>query len=577
MLRNHCLIFNLNYFGAGIFLLFISGMVFSQVPADAGAEGTDKCIVFTNPGASGFDISAAPNPVDGFTLPEGTVIGDITYTQYPIFNSQDPFENNWLFRFVDTLHIDTQKRVLSDQLLFKSGESFDPRILEEAGRLLRESDYLYDARVWPYQLCGDKVDVEVLTREVWTLSAGFSLSRSGGADEDSIWLSDSNFLGRGETFAIERTTSTDRDGFLFHYSDPNVTGSRYTLDLTYADNDDGFQTIVDIERPFYALDTTNAWGLKFNENERIDDIYDRGEDIASFQSNIKFSEIFYGHSNGWEEGVTRRWRYGVHFQEEIYSLAEGEIAPPVLPLDKKINYPFVAFNKIEEDFIKITNLNNMHRIEDFNLGRSWSVHLGYSNESFGSDRDRLVYSAGMRDAWRLNEGTLMQWEVGVDGMWQYDVDNSEDVEVVSKLRFYDGVGESHGTYLAFDLRWTKSLPVNKQILLGPEENLRGYPARYQSGDRSFIFTAEHRFYTDWHLFRLLRVGGAVFFDAGRAWFPGDENKGATGILADAGFGLRFSSSRAQTKTVLHVDVAFPFEKQDDIDSYQIVVKTKQSF
>ncbi|MGH1469709.1 MAG: BamA/TamA family outer membrane protein [Cellvibrionaceae bacterium] len=571
------MIFNRLSLSVSTFLVLFSGVVFSQTPADAGGEGTDKCIVFTTPGTSGFDISAAPDPVEGIVFPEGTTIGDITYTQFPIFDSSDPFENNWLFQLVDTLHIDTKEKVLRDQLLFRSGEAFSSRILDEAGRSLRDSNYLYDARVWPYQLCGERVDVEVLTREVWTLSTGFSLSRSGGADEESIWLSDSNFLGRGETFAIERTTSTDRDGFSFHYADPNVAGSRHTLDLTYADNDDGFQTIVDVQRPFYSLDTQDAWGLIYNDNERIDDLYDRGEEIASFQANIKQAEIYYGRSNGWQNGVTRRWWYGIRVQEEIYSPAEGETEPAVFPTNKKINYPFVAYNKIEENFIKIINLNNMHRIEDFNLGRTWGLRLGIADESFGSDRDRLVYSASLRDAWQLTEGILLQWEIGVDGMWQYDIDKSEDVQVVSKLRFYDGVGESHGTYLALDARWSRELPVNKQMLLGPEENLRGYPARYQSGDRSFVFTAEHRFYTDWHLFRLLRVGGAVFFDAGRAWFPGDENKDATGILADAGFGLRFASSRAQTKTILHVDIAFPFEKQDDIDSYQIVVTTKQSF
>lgn len=555
--------------------LFPSVAFAQQEPA--GGEGSESCIVFTEPGSSGFDISAAPSPVDGYSLPKNAVIGDIVFTQYPIFDASDPYENNWLFRLVDTLHIDTQEHVLEDQLLFRSGETFNPRILDEAGRSLRESNYLYDARVWPYQLCGDRVDVEVLTREVWTLSTGVSLSRSGGADEESIWLSDSNFLGRGETFAIEKTRSTDRDGFSFHYADPNVAGSRHTLDLTYADNDDGFQTIVDVQRPFYSLDTPDAWGLIINDNERVDDLYDRGEEIASFQTHIKQGEIYYGRSNGWEDGVTRRWWFGLRGQDETYRVADGETPPAILPIDKKIHYPFVAYNKIEEDFIKITNVNNMHRIEDFNLGRSWGLRLGIADEAFGSDRDRLVYNADFRDAWRLTEGILLQWNLTIDGMWQYDTDKSEDVEVVSKLRFYDGVGESHGTYLAFDARWTRNQPINKQILLGPEENLRGYPARYQSGDRSFVFTAEHRFYTDWHLFRLLRVGGAVFFDVGRAWFPGDENDDATGVLADAGFGLRFASSRAQTKTILHVDIAFPFEKQDDIDSYQIVVTTKQSF
>ena len=54
-----------------------------------------------------------------------------------------------------------------------------------------------------------------------------------------------------------------------------------------------------------------------------------------------------------------------------------------------------------------------------------------------------------------------------------------------------------------------------QLLLGGDNGLRGYPLRYQSGDRRALFTIEERAYTDWYPFRLVRVGGAVFYDPRR--------------------------------------------------------------
>jgi hypothetical protein len=553
----------------------MASLVHSQPPADVSA--VSNCTVFIEPGSSDFDISSLAQPAGDINLPDDAVIGDIVFTRYPIFNADDPQEDNALFRFVDFLHMDTRRKVIRDQLLFDTGDPLNKRVLYESARVLRDSEYLYDARVWPYRVCGNRVDIEVLTREVWTLTGGASFSRSGGSDETNISISDSNFLGYGKTFSLSRTSSTDRDGIEFSYTDPNVVGSRYTLDLFYADNDDGFHSALEAERPFYSLDARYAAGIGYNNHEQIDDLYERGEEVASFQTNLQQHEIRAGISDGWQGGVTKRWWFGLHAREENYSLAEGEPAPAQLPVDREINYPFVGFDYIEENFIQVSNLNQMHRIEDFNLGRSWGWRLGVADTAFGSDTNRLVYQANARNAWHVNGSTLMQVETSLGGMWRYSDNQVEGLLWELNWRWYDGVGKKQGTYLALDVNFARNLPLNQQLLLGSEEQLRGYPARYQNGTRSFVFSAERRFYTDWHLWRLLRVGGALFFDVGRAWEPGDELSGATGVLADVGFGIRLASSRAQTKQILHIDFAFPFEQEHDIDNVQVLVTAKQSF
>lgn len=536
-----------------------------------------QCTMYIEPGSSNFDISAVPQPAEDVDFPDNAKVGEIVFTRYPIFNPNDPEENNALFRLVDALHIDTRESVVQDQLLFDSGDPVDKRILNESARVLRDSDYLYDARVWPYRVCGNRVDVEVVTREVWTLSGGASVSREGGNDETSVSISDSNFLGYGKTFSLSRTSSTDRDGIEFNYQDPNVAGSRYTLDLFYADNDDGHHTELDAGLPFYSLDARYAGGISYGSHQRVDDIYERGEEVASYTTDLQTAELYFGTSNGWEDGATERWWYGVHSREENYGVAEDAAVPASLPESREINYPFIGFEFIEESFIQVSNLNHMHRIEDFNLGRSWSWRLGIADTIFGSDADRLVYRGNMRRAWKLNDSTLMQAKTSLSGMWRYNEDRSEDLVLESNWRWYDGVGRKQGTYLAMNFRFGRKLPTGQELLLGSEEQLRGYPARYQKGTRSFVFTAERRYYTDWHLWRLLRVGGAVFFDVGRAWEPGDENSGSSGVLADAGFGIRLASSRAQSKQIVHIDFAFPFQREDDIDSMQVLVTAKQSF
>jgi hemolysin activation/secretion protein len=114
-------------------------------------------------------------------------------------------------------------------------------------------------------------------------------------------------------------------------------------------------------------------------------------------------------------------------------------------------------------------------------------------------------------------------------------------------------------------------------LLGGDNGLRGYPLRYQSGNQRALLTLEERVYTDWYLFRLIRVGGAVFFDTGRAWGGPFENLTNPGWLSDLGVGLRLLNDRTSSSNVVHVDLAFPLDPDPNIKKVQFLVKTYLTF
>ena len=81
-------------------------------------------------------------------------------------------------------------------------------------------------------------------------------------------------------------------------------------------------------------------------------------------------------------------------------------------------------------------------------------------------------------------------------------------------------------------------------------------------------------YTDWYPLRLIRVGGAVFYDGGRAWGGSNPNEANSGWLNDVGFGLRLLTDRSAVGNVLHIDLAFPLNREGDIRAMQFIVKTK---
>ena len=86
-----------------------------------------------------------------------------------------------------------------------------------------------------------------------------------------------------------------------------------------------------------------------------------------------------------------------------------------------------------------------------------------------------------------------------------------------------------------------------------------------------------RWYSDWYLWRLVRVGGAAFADAGRAWGGLNQNSVNGGWLSDVGVGLRLAIDRTARANVLHLDVAVPLNRAPGIKSVQFLVKTELTF
>jgi hemolysin activation/secretion protein len=106
--------------------------------------------------------------------------------------------------------------------------------------------------------------------------------------------------------------------------------------------------------------------------------------------------------------------------------------------------------------------------------------------------------------------------------------------------------------------------------------LRGYPLRYQAGERRSLLSVEERFYTNVYPWRLFRIGYAAFLDVGRVSGTDPRATPSLGTLYDVGFGLRFSSPRASGKSVMHFDLAFPLNGDPSIDAVQLIIEAKSS-
>jgi outer membrane protein assembly factor BamA len=524
------------------------------------------------------ELQSEPNeplPTDAELEQAGAVFGDIRIDNKDVFDKNNPKDNKALFRLADKLHVRTRPSVIRHQLLFRPGDRYSRHAIEESARILRADRYFYDASIVPVRYHDGKVDVLVTTRDVWTLDPGLNFGRSGGTNSTGATLQELNILGTGSAVSIGHQTGVDRSGSSIGLADTHAFGTWTTVALNYAELSDGSFRSALINSPFYSLDTHWAGGVLAQDADQVDSLYDRGQIIDQFRDHGVFAQAYAGWSPGLQNDWVNRWSAGVTYDERLFTVVPTWTGATLLPEDRKFVYPWVRYERLEDDYVKLQNHDQIGRTEDFFLGTDITLLLGWADAAFGSSRSALLFQASagrgmmpsdsttilMTSAFtgRVEDGTL--YNGVLDGAIRYYVQQSKNWLLFTTLHADNG--------------WR--LDVDHQILLGGDNGLRGYPLRYQDGSGRALFSAEERYFTDWYPFRLVRVGAAVFFDAGRTWGSAPLASPSLGFLEDAGFGLRFGNARSGFGNVVHVDIAFPLVTQAGIDKAQFLVQTQASF
>lgn len=521
------------------------------------------------------DAAGATPPSFADLEAAGARIGQVRVLTRDIFDTDDPREDRLPFRWANALHVKTRRGVIERALLFRPGEAVSVRLIEETERLLREAKYLYDVEIRPAAVREGVVDIEVVTRDTWTLDPGISAGRSGGANTSSFGIKEDNLLGTGISLGFSRFNGIDRSGTQFEVVNPQVFGSRTALSVSRARNSDGRRDAVSVLRPFYALDTRWAAGASFSRDDRIDVLYDAGNPASSYRRRDNRGEVFAGLSSGLVGGWVQRWSAGVELQDDGYAVEPGATAPTRLPGDERFVAPFVRYQLVEDRFEKLGNRDLIGRPEFFALGLMATVQVGRAAPGLGSDRSAWLYAGEASRGFEDAAGRLLTASASVAG--HTEDGRAHRLRLGAKVRYYLPQGAQWLFYASASGDLLRNPNPTESLPLGGDNGLRGYPLRYQNGRQRALFTLEERFYTDLFPLRLYRVGGAAFLDVGRAWGGDSPATGKAGWLGNVGFGLRFFSVRTAFSNVVHVDLAFPIDPDTDVKRVQLLVKTKASF
>ena len=508
----------------------------------------------------------------------GATIRAIDIVVDNVFDPSDPEEDKALYRWANRVHMRTRPSVIEAALLFKVGDRYEGRVLDESARALRARGFLADVRIdyKTYDPATNTVDVQVRVRDAWSLSLNAKLSHSGGETEWGLGLQESNFLGRGKGLSASYKHTIDRNESLLSYSDDNVLNSRVRLGAVFAEASDGYRHELYGERPFFSLDTRWMTGGSFRDAERIDKMYDLGDEIDEFRHDVKDIGIQGGVSRGLVDSRTQRWLFGVASEEDTFAPTAAKPMPLLLPEDRKFVYPWFGWQLLKEDFREMTELNDMGRTEDVALGLNLYASIGFAEKRFGSDRDATLLRASVQHGWEPG-GPGRLFQLGASSSTRHEDEGFRDSVTQFDARYYRRNLDNRLLTVSLSALATHDLDPDSQVLLGGDNGLRGYPIRYQAGQDRVLFTVEERFYTEWYPWRLIRFGYAAFFHAGRVSGQDPRASAPLGMLYDAGFGLRLTSPRASRGQILHIDLAFPLNAPPTIDSVQLIVETRGTF
>ncbi len=518
-----------------------------------------------------IDLATLKPASDPFT------VRDVRIVRQDVF----PVERHWLARLANRFHPSTKDRVLYAALPFAAGDAIGEPVLKEAERILRGKPYLFDARVFVRQVCDEEADVDVVVRDVWTLTPKIDFNRAGGDTEFAFGLSDANFLGLGKEVDIAYESQDERKGINFVLSDPNVFDSRWSARAILADNDDGHRYGLNVSKPFFALDSRFSTGIVLNDDKRDNGLYLLNEKFWEIGAESEAARTFVGFSKGRTGRWVDRLIVGAAYQHDEFTYPVGFPDPGAT--ERRFVYPYVAWQRVEDRFVNRSNLDRVGRTEDIGLGIRSYLELGWSAESFGGIGDYLVGRVLLSGRWYLADRHLLS--VGMEFTGRYELEDRVADEVITTLAatYSWQHREQWSLVLRGNYTVVRNLPVHRQLTLGGDRGLRGYPSRYQIGDRQYLFTLEERYYTSLKPFGLFRVGWAAFVDFGRAWYQDSapawvpvRDGDHFDTLADLGVGLRLESIRTRGDRVIHIDVAKPLVDGPAVGSFELTLTVKQS-
>jgi hypothetical protein len=188
---------------------------------------------------------------------QGKVIRKIIITNAPFgkpLNDSARGLTNMFTNLANSLHTQTKRYVIRNNLFFKEGDRLDPYTMADNERHLRDLDILQDATIKVYRIPGtkDSIDIIVATKDVLSIGGSFSVNNSNRV---LFSVFESNIAGTGNEFLIRNIIDRERKPPYAPGSElalKNIGGSFIDTKFGFSSFANSFTTGLKHERTYYA-------------------------------------------------------------------------------------------------------------------------------------------------------------------------------------------------------------------------------------------------------------------------------------------------------------------------------------
>ncbi len=518
-------------------------------------------------------------------------VGEITITVADIHSDEDLRSSSRAMRLVrggmNAINYSTRERVIRKEILFRSGDALDPLRWRETERNLRALGYLTNISVTPLDTLPDgSVPIEVKVQETWSLAASFSYTRAEVKDRWNVILGEDNFLGYGVQMECGAGEDEDRSFTILRYRNRRMFGTDLELRLLDVEQSDGSQRQIDILHPFYSENDlwgaeAVAWRHEIEPRHYLSQAGPAGIDPGGYRIYAPVPVVRRGISvkalrrvSDTTAASVVRLGFGLRVTDRKYDppamleLSDDRFVDsgfllddPGAPAGREQGMtaePLVALSLRGRKWASARFVQRFGPTEDLALDPAADLELGWSGKAWGSDRDRLLVSGAIQDWSRLGGGYLFRRLIGRGGWGAKEV---RSFEVDASCAWYRSHGDRHLTHVVAEAAASDAMPGDEALVLGLTRGLRTLEYDGMAGDRLVRWNLEHALVFPGELMGFYRVGVAVFYSGGAAWWQG-EDRGLDDARHEIGAGLRFGPTRSAFAEVARLDLTWGLNSGD---------------
>jgi hypothetical protein len=230
--------------------LFLFSLICFFITAMAAAQSGSNTDTIFRATANAFDAKNNPFLKYGGKIIRQVKIKNVGFEG--TINDTTKLNSGFGVWVANNLHKNTTRSVISNNLLFKTGDHLNPYLLTDNERYLRDLDYIQDALIIVQPTNQqDTVDLLVLVKDAFSIVPGAGI---GGIKKYRLELKEQNFAGTGSLVAASTLFDGDRKprvGFGGDFLQRNIKGSFIDWGFGFKTYNKAFTSRRDEENIYY--------------------------------------------------------------------------------------------------------------------------------------------------------------------------------------------------------------------------------------------------------------------------------------------------------------------------------------